>query len=59
MTYLGLNHGCGKDAPGNLAHYLCERASMHAWVMPGKRHDIGSLNIIGKHNDCLVNDTES
>lgn len=44
MTYLGLNHGCGKDAPGNLAHYLCERAPMHAWVMPGKRHDIGSLN---------------
>ena len=39
-----LNHGCGKDAPGNLAHYLCERVPMHAWVMPGRRYDIGSLD---------------
>ena len=39
-----LNHGCGKDAPGNLAHYLCERTPMHAWVMPGKRYDIGTLD---------------
>lgn len=38
------NHGCGKDAPGNLAHYLCERVPMYAWVMPGKRYDIGSLD---------------
>lgn len=37
-------HGCGFDAPGNLAHYLCERTTMHAWQMPGKRFDIGSLD---------------
>lgn len=39
-----MNHGCGFDAPGNLAHYLCENTDMHAWVMPGKRFDIGSLD---------------
>ena len=40
--------GCGKDAPGNLAHYLCEHTVMHAWPMAGTgenlRFDIGSLD---------------
>ncbi len=39
-----LEHGCGYDAPGNLAHYLCEIAPMHAWQMSGSRFDIGSLD---------------
>ena len=39
-----MNHGCGFDAPGNLAHYLCEVTDMHAWEMPGGRFDIGSLD---------------
>lgn len=39
-----IEKGCGFDAPGNLAHFLCERTPMHAWPMPGKRHDIGSLD---------------
>ena len=39
-----LNHGCGFDAPGNLAHYLTEATTMHAWEMPGNRFDIGSLD---------------
>lgn len=37
-------HGCGSDAPGNLAHYLCDKTTVHAWPMPGKRFDIGSLD---------------
>lgn len=37
-------HGCGFDAPGNLAHYLCSRTTIHAYEMPGERHDIGSLD---------------
>lgn len=37
-------HGCGADAPGNLARYLCGKTAMHAWPMPGKRYDIGSLD---------------
>lgn len=39
-----MEHGCGFDAPGNLAHYLTTITTLHAYVMPGKRHDIGSLD---------------
>ena len=37
-------HGCGFDAPGNLAHYLVDVTSIYAWQMPGTRFDIGSLD---------------
>ena len=36
--------GCGKDAPGNLAHYMVDHTPMHAWIMTGGRFDIGSLD---------------
>lgn len=40
--------GCGKDAPGNLAHYLCDHTAVYAWPMAGTgenlRFDIGSLD---------------
>lgn len=36
--------GCGKDAPGNLAHYMVDRTTMHAWPMSSGRFDIGSLD---------------
>ena len=39
-----MNHGCGFDAPGNLAHYLVDVTTIHAWQMPGHRYDIGSLD---------------
>lgn len=39
-----LNHGCGFDAPGNLAHYLADASTLHAWPMPAPRFDIGSLD---------------
>lgn len=43
-----VENGCGKDAPGNLAHYLCDHTTMHAWPMAGTgenlRFDIGSLD---------------
>ena len=39
-----VENGCGKDAPGNLAHYMVERTVMHAWPMPAGRFDIGSLD---------------
>ena len=39
-----LEHGCGADAPGNLAHYLAETSVLHAWPMPAGRFDIGSLD---------------
>ena len=37
-------NGCGKDAPGNLAHYMVEQTVMHAWPMSAGRFDIGSLD---------------
>ena len=37
-------NGCGKDAPGNLAHYMVEKTTMHAWPMSAGRFDIGSLD---------------
>lgn len=39
-----VENGCGKDAPGNLAHYMVEYTTMHAWPMSGGRFDIGSLD---------------
>ena len=36
--------GCGTDAPGSLARYLAGRTPLHAWPMPGRRFDIGSLD---------------
>ena len=39
-----VGNGCGKDAPGNLAHYMVEHTTMHAWQMTGGRFDIGSLD---------------
>ena len=39
-----VENGCGRDAPGNLAHYLVDRTTIHAWPMPGARFDIGSLD---------------
>lgn len=39
-----LDHGCGSDAPGNLARYLSGQTILHAWPMPGSRFDIGSLD---------------
>ena len=39
-----VENGCGKDAPGNLAHDMVERTVMHAWPMSAGRFDIGSLD---------------
>lgn len=45
-----LENGCGNDAPGNLAHYLTEHTTLHAWEMDGGRFDIGSLDTY--HEAC-------
>ena len=39
-----VDNGCGKDAPGNLAHYMVEQVEMHAWKMTAGIFDIGSLD---------------
>lgn len=45
-----VENGCGKDAPGNLAHYMVEKTVMHAWPMSAGRFDIGSLDTY--HEAC-------
>ena len=35
--------GCGADAPGSFAAWLSRQAPMHAFVMPGKRYDVGDV----------------
>ncbi|MCQ2342182.1 MAG: NTP transferase domain-containing protein [Paludibacteraceae bacterium] len=39
-----MENGCGFDAPGNLAHFLVDRTTIHAYQMLGTRFDIGSLD---------------
>ena len=38
-----LEDGCSADAPGSFAAWLSRHAPMHAWVMPGRRYDIGDI----------------
>ncbi len=39
-----LEDGCGADAPGSFAAWLSRHEPMHAFLMPGRRHDIGDMN---------------
>lgn len=38
-----ISSGCGTDAPGSLAAWLCRHTKIYAMEMPGKRYDIGNL----------------
>jgi glucose-1-phosphate thymidylyltransferase len=38
-----LDAGCGYDAPGSFAAWLSGVTPMHAYIMPGKRYDIGDM----------------
>ncbi len=38
-----LEEGCGADAPGSFASWLSRREPVHAYLMPGRRYDIGNL----------------
>ena len=35
--------GCNPDAPGSFAAWLSKKVPMHAYRMPGSRHDIGDM----------------
>jgi glucose-1-phosphate thymidylyltransferase len=43
LIHTAVTNGCNYDAPGNLAHYLVPRTTLHAWPMPGHRYDIGDI----------------
>jgi len=38
-----LDAGCGYDAPGSFAAWLSGQTPMHAYIMQGKRYDIGDM----------------
>lgn len=38
-----LADGCGFDAPGSFIAWLCQKTTVHAMEMPGKRYDVGNL----------------
>ena len=39
----GIEAGCGTDAPGSYAAWLCTQTPVYAMEMPGRRYDIGNL----------------
>ena len=43
LVQRGIDSGCGTDAPGSYAAWLCTQTTVHAMEIPGKRYDIGNL----------------
>lgn len=43
LVKVGIESGCGTDAPGSFIAWLATVVPVHAYEMPGKRYDIGNL----------------
>ena len=43
LVKVGIDSGCGVDAPGSYIAWLCDRTVVYALEMPGNRYDIGNL----------------
>ena len=43
LVNVGIESGCGVDAPGSFIAWLSTQTIVHAYEMPGKRYDIGNL----------------
>lgn len=43
LVKVGIDSGCGVDAPGSFIAWLSSVTPVHAFAMPGKRYDIGNL----------------
>ena len=43
LVKVGIEAGCGVDAPGSFIAWLCGQTPVHAYEMPGRRFDIGNL----------------
>lgn len=48
LVRVGIESGCGVDAPGSYIAWLCTQTAVHAMEMPGKRYDIGNLESYAK-----------
>ncbi|MBE6597522.1 MAG: nucleotidyltransferase family protein [Ruminococcaceae bacterium] len=43
LVKVGIDEGCGVDAPGSFAAWLSRKRAVYAMEMKGKRYDIGNL----------------
>ena len=43
LVKVGIEGGCGVDAPGSFIAWLSGQTRVHAWEMVGRRYDIGNL----------------
>lgn len=43
LVKVGIENGCGTDAPGSFIAWLATQTPVHAMEMPGSRYDIGNL----------------
>ena len=43
LVKVGIENGCGVDAPGSYIAWLCKKTKIHAMEMPGSRYDFGNL----------------
>lgn len=48
LVKVGIESGCGTDAPGSYIAWLCKQTKVHAMEMPGKRYDIGDIKSYNK-----------
>lgn len=48
LVKIGIEEGCGVDAPGSYIAWLCTKTPVHAMEMPGRRYDIGNLESYAK-----------
>jgi len=48
LVKVGIDLGCGVDAPGSYMAWLCTQTKVHAMEMPGRRYDIGNLESYSK-----------
>lgn len=48
LVKMGIEEGCGVDAPGSYIAWLCTKTPVHAMEMPGRRYDIGNLESYAK-----------
>lgn len=54
-----IEEGISTDAPGSFVSYLCKRSTVHAFLMPGHRYDIGTIEGWEKLRDEYRGITES
>lgn len=43
LLFCAIAEGISTDAPGSFVSYLCRKSTVHAFLMPGRRYDIGTI----------------